>query len=80
MTVEATREWNCQSYIADALGAITTRLFRYTGADKFYFPLFTESLEEYKKEETKSEKTADEIFDGIIAHLDVIIEKKGGKQ
>lgn len=60
------REREYQEYTADLLGAITTRIFRWSGADEdFEVPLFSELHQ--KKEAPK--QTAAEIKKNIIGKL-----------
>jgi hypothetical protein len=61
-----TREREYQEYTADLLGAITTRIFRWSGADEdFEVPLFSEL---HQKKETPKQ-TAAEIKKNIIGKL-----------
>jgi hypothetical protein len=61
-----TREREYQEYTADLLGAITTRIFKWSGADEnFEVPLFSE-LHQPKKVE---KQTAAEIKENILGKL-----------
>ena len=53
--LEDRREQDCSEYIADCMGAIVQRFFRYTGAEHFEFPLFTERYRPQQKRETAEE-------------------------
>lgn len=58
----ADRQW--QYYTADALAALTTRLFKWSGAESFELPLYSEL---YDKKQTKP-MTAQEVYDHVL-HL-----------
>lgn len=60
-------------YVADTLAAITIRLFRWSGADKFELPLFSELMEK----KTIQNESASDIKQRI---LDRLANGKGGKQ
>jgi hypothetical protein len=54
-----------ESYVADCLSAITTRLFRWSGAEDFEMPLFSELIN--KKSVPKL--TTGEIKENIVSRL-----------
>ena len=63
MNQQARRErW--EIYTADGIGALVTRLFRWSGAKDFTFPLYSEL---YKKK--LPEKSAQEIKEHLLERL-----------
>lgn len=56
------REW--ETYTADSIGAIVTRLFRWSGAENFEYPLYSELGKPKAKQQS-----AEEIKNSIIKRL-----------
>ena len=56
-----------QKYMADCIGSMTERLYRWSGAEKYDIPLFSEIIEPEKS--TKDTRTAEEIKNDILARL-----------
>ena len=52
---EENRKEACAIYTADCIAAITTRLFRMSGADSFEVPLFSDRLKPPEPAETASQ-------------------------
>jgi hypothetical protein len=58
------RERDCAEYTADVTGALLIRVYRYTGAENFDFPLFSDRYKEKPKE-----MTAQEIKEHVLSLL-----------
>lgn len=56
------REW--QAYVADTIGALAIRIFRWTGYEQFEMPLFSELHKKKVKQ-----LTAEEIKENVIRKL-----------
>lgn len=55
-----------QKYLADCIGILTTRMFRWSGADNFELPIFSDMIEPENK---VKEMTAEEIKAHVLKRL-----------